>query len=364
MRITRVDCHLLRVPTSPPRSSPVEERAGRISHIVVLLVRLETDSGLSGLGFAYALQSSGRALLALAEDDVSPLLVGEDPLDHERLAAKVYLRLQSIGRSGLVMQAYSAFDVALWDLKGKAANLPLYKLLGGVRESAEVYGSDTAWLWMSPEQILEASRPYVEQGVGIKVKVGANAEDDCARLSRLREALGDEVWIAVDANQRYDYGTALAMGQFYEEEVGVAWFEEPISCEDVAGHARLASKLDIPIAAGETLFTREEFERYLARDALAVLQPDVTRLGGLTPVLKVVALAERHHRPVAPHLLPEVSVHLACGLPQVTIVEYMPWLYPLFGNPPRIADGRLAPPPGPGLGLEVDGKAVEKFEIS
>src|SRR5262249_54872366 len=244
MRITRVDSQLLRVPTSPPRSSPAEETAGRISHIIVLLVHLETDAGLRGLGFAYVLQGSGRALRAIAEDDVTPLVIGEDPLDHERLGAKVYLRLQTVGRSGLVMQAYSAFDLALWDLKGKAANLPLHKLLGGARDSAEVYGSDTAWIWMSPQQILEESRPYIEQGVGSKLKVGANAEDDYARLTQLREALGDDVWIAVDANQRYDYGTALAMGQFYEEEVGVAWFEEPISCEDVAGHARLASRLD------------------------------------------------------------------------------------------------------------------------
>src|SRR5262245_2329536 len=150
MRITRIHCRLLRVPTSPPRSSPAEEAAGRIGHIIVLLVDLETDAGLRGLGFAYVLQGSGRALLAVAEDDVTPLLVGEDPLDHERLGVKVYRRLQSVGRSGLVMQAYSAFDLALWDLKGKAANLPLYKLLGGARESAEVYGSDSAWLWMSP----------------------------------------------------------------------------------------------------------------------------------------------------------------------------------------------------------------------
>src|SRR5215475_12709580 len=152
------------------------------------------------------------------------------------------------------------------------------------------------------------------------------------------------------------------MGQFYEEEVGVAWFEEPISCEDVAGHARLASRLDVPIAAGETLFTRQEFESYLARDALAVLQPDLTRLGGLTPFLKVVALAEQHHRPVAPHLLPEVAVHLACGLPQVTIVEYMPWLNPLYVNPPRIVNGRIAPPAGPGLGLTLKEDAVTRFK--
>jgi len=170
-------------------------------------------------------------------------------------------------------------------------------------------------------------------------------------------------WLAVDANERYDYGTALAMGHFFEEEVGVAWFEEPISCEDVEGHARLASKLEVPLAAGEMLFGRDEFERYLERDALAVLQPDVTRLGKLTAFLKVAAPAEQHHRPVAPHLLPEVAVHLACGLPQVTVVEYMLWLTPLFVEAPRLVEGRLVPLPGPGLGLEVNAETVEKYKV-
>ncbi len=286
-------------------------------------------------------------------------------MDHERLAAKVYWRLQTIGRRGLVQQAYSAIDLALWDLKGKAAGMSLYKLLGGARDSAPVYGSDSAWLWMSPEEILDASRPYLDQGMmGIKVKVGADPEADADRLTHLREALGDDVWLAVDANERYDYGTALAMGHFFEEEIGADWFEEPILCEDVQGHARLASKLEIPIAAGEMLFGSDEFRSYLERDALAVVQPDVTRLGGLTAWLKVAALAELHHRPLSPHLLLEVGVHLACGLPAVTSVEYMPWLNPLFTTPPRIEQGRLVPPPGPGLGLEVDADAVAKYRLT
>src|SRR5262249_32063490 len=176
MRITRVDSQLLHVPTSPPRSSPAEVKAGRSSHVVLLVVRLETDGGLTGLGVAYVLQGSGRGLHAVAADDLAPLVLGEDPLDNERLAAKVYLRLQSVGRRGLVAEAYSAFDLACGDLRGKAANLPLFKLLGGARESAQVYGSDTAWVWMTPDQIVEQSRPYLAQGVGIKVKVGANAE--------------------------------------------------------------------------------------------------------------------------------------------------------------------------------------------
>jgi L-alanine-DL-glutamate epimerase-like enolase superfamily enzyme len=364
MRITRAECQLLRVPSSPSRSSPAEERAGRSGHITVLLVQLDTNAGLSGLGIAYTLQGSGRAVHAVAVDDITALVVGEDPLDHERLAVKFYLRMQSVGRRGLVAQAYSAFDLALWDIKGKAANMPLYKLLGGARDSSEVYGSDTAWVWMTPEQMLEASRPYLAQGIGIKVKVGANAEQDYDRLHRLREALGDDVWIAVDANQRYDYATALAMGQFFEEEIGVAWFEEPISCEDVEGHRRLTESLGVPIAAGETLFGLDEIDRYLQRGALAVLQPDVTRLGGLTPTLESIALAKRYHCPVVPHLMPEVAVHLACGLPQVTMVEWMPWQYPLYERAPRIADGRIAPLPDPGLGITLNAEAVAKYRVA
>jgi L-talarate/galactarate dehydratase len=363
MRITHIACQLLRIPMNRPIVSPAEP-GDRLKHVAVLLVELDTDTGQRGLGFAYTLHGSGRALLALAIDDLSPLLVGEDPLDHLRLEAKVYWSLQSIGRRGLVQQAYSAFDLALWDLKARTANLPLYKLLGGARETAPLYGSDTAWLWMSPDEILDASQPYLDQGMmGIKVKVGKDPEDDADRLTRLRETWGDDIWLGVDANQRYDYATALAMGRFFEEDIGADWFEEPILCEDVAGHARLAEKLEVPLAAGETLFEREEFAAYLQRNALAVLQPDVTRVGGLTAFLKVAALADQYRVPLAPHLLPEVGVHLCCGLPGVTIVEYMPWLFPLWVAPPAIENGRLVPPTQPGLGLQVNPEAAARYRV-
>lgn len=364
MRITRVDCDLLNVPLARPRASPMEASAGRLNHIVTLLVQVYTDANRVGLGLAYALQSSGRALLATAVDDLVPLVLGEDARDHERLANKVYWRLQTVGRRGLVQQAYSAIDVALWDLKAKAADMPLYKLLGGARESAKAYGSDSAWLWMSVEQILEASRPYVEQGMGLKIKVGKNADEDTDRLTQLAEALGEDVWLSVDANERYDYDTALRMGRFFEQEVGVGWLEEPLSCEDVDGHARLAAKLDLPIAGGEMLFGLDEFRNYLDRNALAVVQPDITRLGGITGTLRVIALAEQRGLPVSPHLLPELSVHLGCGLEAVTQVEYMPWLYPLFRNPPKLERGRLVPPAGPGLGLELDAEMVARCRVS
>ena len=218
-------------------------------------------------------------------------------------------------------------------------------------------------LWMSPAEILEASQPYLDQGMmGIKVKVGHDPATDYGRLNRLRDTLGENVWLAVDANERYDFATALAMGQFFEDEIGAAWFEEPITCEDVDGHVRLTESLTVPLAAGEMLFGFDEFRTYLEKRALAVVQPDVTRLGGITAWLRVAALAQQHHIPVSPHLLPEIGVHLACGLPGVTSVEYMPWLYPLFVDPPHVEKGKLVPPQRPGLGLELNREAVARFQ--
>ena len=147
--------------------------AGKLDSISVLVVHLDTDAGHRGLGFACTIDGGARALRAIAEDDLSPLVIGEDPLDHERLDSKVYGQLHRIASGGLVAQAYSAFDLALWDLKGKAAGLPVYKLLGGSRETAPVYCSDVGWTWMSPEEIVDAARPYLDQGMmGIKVHVG------------------------------------------------------------------------------------------------------------------------------------------------------------------------------------------------
>jgi L-alanine-DL-glutamate epimerase-like enolase superfamily enzyme len=367
MRITQLDSQLLRLPLTRPMTLPNENDPGnRRDHVFLLLVQLDTDAGHRGLGFAYSYQGGGRAFKVLVEDDLAPLVVGEDPLDHERLGGKVYWRLQGIGRRGLAAQAYSAVDLALWDLKGKVAGLPLYKLLGGARESAPAYATDTGWLWMSPEEIIEASRAYLDQELmGIKIRVGgSDPETDAERVTRVREALGEDVWLAVDANQRYDYATALSMGHFFEEEMGIDWFEEPISCEDIEGHARLAERLEVPIAVGETLFGQDEFAAYLARGAADVVQPDVTRLGGLTSWLKVAVLAEQHHRPLAPHLLPEVGVHLACGLPAVRAVEYMPWFFAAFVEPPAIVNGQLVPPKRPGLGLEVRTDALEKYRVN
>lgn len=366
MRITQIDSQLLRVPMNRPLTAPDGDPATSIAHVFALVVHLDTDAGHRGLGYAYTVGGGGRALKVVVEDDLTPLLTGEDPLDHERLWTKVQSRLQSIGRVGLFAQAYSAIDVALWDLKGKVAGLPLYKLLGGARESTPAYIADCGWPWMSVDDTVKAARKYLDQGMmGVKIHLTPkDPEADAERLTRIREALGEDIWLGVDAHQRYDYATALSMGEFFGEEIGVDWFEEPISGDDVAGHARLAERLEVPIALGESLFSREEFRSYFEHDSVDIVQPDVTRVGGITPWLKISALADLHHRPISPHLLPEIAVHLACGFAHVTAVEYMPWLFPIFVESPALVKGRLVPFARPGLGLEIDADVVEKYRVA
>lgn len=367
MRITRLETQRLRVPLPRPLALPLADAPDPGGHtpapLHVLLVHLDTDAGLRGLGLTYA-ADGGRALQAVVEDDLAPRLIGEDPLCHERLALRVRREMPSLARGGLMALAYAAVDLALWDVKGKAAGLPLYQLLGGCRDAAPAYAADTAGPWMSAEQVLDAARPLLAGKVqGIRVAVGnRDPQADAHKLQRIRDEIGEEVWFGVSACQGYDAATALAMGRFLEEELDADWFEDPIDCSDLDGYARLSTKLELPVAAGSVLHAGE-FPQFVQRQAAGVLRPDVLRLGGMTTFLKVLGLAEMFQRPVVPHLLPEVGVHLACGRMGVQAVEHVSWLKPLWKAGPELVGGLLVPPPGPGLGLELDEAAVQRFAV-
>ena len=367
MKITSIDTALLQLPLQRPIAAAISSgsRGKATDQMLMPIVQVHTDEGLTGLGYAWTFRFGGAAMLSVLKDDLTEMLVGEDPMDHERLWEKMYWNTQGIGRHGLVIQAISAMDLALWDLKGKACNLPLYKLLGGVQESALVYGSDGGWLNMDVGEIVSAAEGYLNQEMrGIKLKVGQDDPlIDIERVTQIREALGDDVWIAVDANQKWDYPTALEMGRCFEA-LECAWYEEPMICEDVEGHARLAEKLDIPIALGETLGSRHEINSFLQANAVEYVQPDITRVGGITEMLKIISMCGGCHRVVEPHLMMEASVHLACGVPGIGGLEYMPWLTAAFDTPPEIKDGRMVPPEGPGLGFEVTGTAMETHRIA
>lgn len=362
MHIDKVHCHLLRLPLSRPiLSAGLNGSPGE--HLALLVVQLHTDNGLEGLGIAWTHRVGGRSLHALAEDDLAPLFINEDPLDHERLSCKAEAHLQELARTSLVARAYAAFDIALWDLKGKFASLPLHKLLGGARAGVPAYGSDVGWRWMSPKQVVEAAQPYLNQGLaGLKVHVGrTDPEEDAHRLTYIREALGEHGWLGVDADRRYDFATALLMGEFLEEN-GMDWFEEPIAAADLPALGRLASKLQVPLALGQSIETAAQFLPFLERGVGDVLQPSVMQLGGITNWLKAATLAELHHRHVVPAGLPEITVHLGCGVPAVKMIPFSGWLAPLFQQTLKIENGQVLPPSGPGLGLTLRPEALLEFK--
>ncbi len=367
MQIRSCEAQLLELPLDRPVVSGMSSggRGDALRTIFMPVVTLTTEDGQVGRGYTWTLSAGGTAMKLVLEQDVAGLVVGQSACDHEKILYDLYWKTQGVGRHGLVPQAIAALDLALWDLKGQMADLPLYRLLGGLRDRAPAYGSDGGWLNMSVEEMVSAARQYLEMGMrGVKLKVGHDdPSEDMDRVARVRDALGPEVWIAVDANQRWDLPRASRAGRAFEE-LGCAWFEEPMLCDDVIGHAKLSRRLDIPIALGETLGSRFEIHRFLEAGAVEVVQPDLARVGGVTEFLRIASLCETYRTPVEPHLMMEASVHLACGVPGVSGLEYMPWLTPAFAEPLVLEDGCLLAPRGPGLGLEVSGTLMEKYRVA
>lgn len=366
MRIATANVEILRLPLPRPMLSGSSggAHAPAVTHINLPVVMITTDDDITGLGFAWNLMGGSSALKAFLNDEIIPLILEEDPLNNERIWHKIYRKFQSVGRAGIVTQAQAAVDLALWDIKGKTAGLPVWKLLGGMRDDAPVYGSDGGWLYMTVDEMLAEFDAYLSQGMmGVKMKVGhADPEVDIERVGEVRRRLGRKVWLAVDANQQWDHDAAVLAGKAFEQ-LGIAWLEEPLLCEDIAGHARLSATLDIPIALGETLASRFEFFTYLNSNAVDVVQPDVVRTGGITECLKVITLANTSGRSIAPHHMMEVSIQLVCGAMSAGPIEYMPWIASAFSEAPRIHNGRMQAPDEPGLGLTLTNDVIKQYRV-
>ncbi len=327
-----------------------------MTDLPVLLARVRTDDGMEGLGFSYATRGGGPGQYAHAVE-IAPELIGEDPNDIARLWTKLVWAGASVGRSGLSTQAIAAFDTALWDLKAKRAGLSLAKLLGAHHDAVPVYNSSGGYLQTPTGEVLERASASLSRGIrGLKLKVGQpDGAADIARVRALREHVGDAVPIMVDANQQWDRATAQRMCRALEE-FGLTWIEEPLDAYDHAGHAALARAFDTPIATGEMLTSVREYLPFIG-SGLDVLQPDVPRVGGVTPFLDAMVLARHAGIDIAPHFVMEIHVHLAAAYPRPTWVEHFEWLEPLFEERIEIADGVMRVPTRPGLGLTVSEQA-------
>jgi L-alanine-DL-glutamate epimerase-like enolase superfamily enzyme len=346
-----------------PLSTPISDakvftgRQRPMTEVVFLFAEISTAQGHTGMGFSYSKRAGGPAQYAHAKE-VAEGLIGEDPNDIARVYDKLLWAGASVGRSGVATQALAAIDVALWDLKAKRAGLPLAKLLGAHRDSVRTYNTSGGFLNASLDEVRDRATRSLEEGIGgIKIKVGLpDSAEDLRRVAGVREHIGTDVPLMVDANQQWDRATALRMGRRLEE-FDLVWIEEPLDAYDAEGHAQLAAALDTPIATGEMLASVAEHVRLIDARACDIIQPDAPRVGGITQFLRLAALADQRGLGLAPHFAMEIHLHLAAAYPREPWVEHFDWLDPLFEERLETRDGRMLVPDRPGLGVTLSGQA-------
>lgn len=354
MKILSVSSFILHVPVT---GALIADSTHTVSHWGVVGARIETDAGITGYGYTgtHAHLPSDQLITRCIDTCMAPLLVGEDALAIEHLWMKIARQpaLQWVGRAGIMTLAHAAVDVALWDIRAKAAGQPLWQVLGGpARERVRAYNTDIGWLNIPDDALVAGASQAVDAGfTGVKIKVGSGVERDVRRLFAVRKAIGPDVTLAVDGNGKWDLPDCLRFCRA-ARELDLYWFEEPLWYDDVKGHAELARASLIPVALGEQLYTTDAFAEFFHQRAIHWAQPDVTRMAGLTDVLRVCAMAQAWHIPVAPHAgdMSQVHVHLAYGHPAVAVLEYIPWIKHCFTDPAEVVDGHFSRPAVPGAG--------------
>lgn len=357
--IRHVKLSTARLPLTVPISDAkvFTGRQKPMTEVVFLFAEITTELGHSGIGFSYSKRAGGPAQYAHAKE-VAEGLIGEDPNDIARIYTKLLWAGASVGRSGVATQALAAVDIALYDLKAKRAGLPLAKLLGSYRDSVRTYNTSGGFLNATLEEVKDRASRSIEEGIGgIKIKVGLpDSTEDLRRVAGIRDHIGPDVPLMVDANQQWDRATALRMGRRLED-FNLAWIEEPLDAYDFEGHAHLAHVLDTPIATGEMLASVAEHKALINANGCDIIQPDAPRVGGITQFLRLAALADERGLGLAPHFAMEIHLHLAATYPREPWVEHFDWLDPLFNERLETKDGRMIVPDRPGLGITLSDQA-------
>jgi len=328
-----------------------------------VLVFVDTDEGITGETFLWTFGKKRLAVLSKMVESLKDDVLNEDPYNTERIWQKLWFELRFFGVEGISIYGISAIDRACWDIIGKAEGKPLYKLLGGYRDEVPVYGSGL-WLQLSIDELRERAKTFVKKGYrAIKMRIGKpRIEEDIERIKAVREVIGQDISLMVDANQRLTIEHAIKLGRKLEK-FNITWFEEPLPAYDLEGSARVAAALDIPIANGENIFTRYGFRRMLEIRAADILMPDLIRVGGITEFRKVANLAEAYNLPITPHLFPEESMHLVGSNPICIYVEDINWFSELYVEKINIKNGSIILPNRPGFGFTFNQNIIERFSI-
>lgn len=335
-----------------------------------LLVKVRSDDGIEGIGFCYVGSAAGRLGAVAVEDLLAPVVVGKDPLTVEKIWKDMYAESLLQGRTGTVMRALSAIDVAIWDRNARAAGLPLWQYLGGAADtSVPAYASGGYYIdGKTPAMLGEEVAGWVAKGFkAVKIKVGRlTPREEEARIAAAREAIGDDILLMLDANNAWeDLPTALEYMRRYEP-YNPYWIEEPFSPDDIDSHARLAAATPITVATGEIEYGRWRFKELLDKEAAGILQTDALVCGGVSEFRRIAAMAAGYGVKMCPHWFHDLHVHLVAASPNGQFVEFflddtVLNFRRLVGRQLEFRDGGLLLPGEPGIGFEFDEKAVARY---
>lgn len=351
-----------------PREVPITNGLYTYTHSGIQPVIIETDEGITGIGLAGGGQISSDVTVAMVEH-FKQGLVGQDPLMIERHWHEMW-RPKLVGRRGITTRVLGGIDMALWDIKGKVAGLPLYKLLGGFSDKIDTYVAGGYYEEGKGLKELAAEMEHnVDLGVrAVKMKVGAvPINEDVERVRVAREAVGPDVRLMVDANNAYRHYQAIEFAR-KTEKYDLFWFEEPVEPDDYIGQAEITRATSIPVAAGENEYTRYGFRDMINARAVDILQPDALVLGGVTEFMKVAALAQANDLDIAPHGNQEVHIHLVTAIPNGLILEYYADHFDamhgrVYKHTLKIEDGHVYAPDRPGLGIELNDEFLKEYRV-
>jgi L-alanine-DL-glutamate epimerase-like enolase superfamily enzyme len=356
VKITSIDACVLAVPTS-------RQMALEFPHHKLVVAEIATDEGFRGLGYSLVFGGTGaESVLVYLETRLKPLLIGENPLDVERLWQKMYRGDRGVRRVGIAGMALSALDIGLWDITGKAAKLPLYRLWGAATGSVACYGSG-GWGKYSEQDLVAEAERYAGMGCRYyKMKIhDPDPHVNRKRVAAVKKALGAGVRMMVDVNQKLDVQGNIAQAQLLED-FDLVWYEEPVNSDDNYSCALVARSIPIPVATGENHYNRYEFRDLIEKKAATYLMPDVCRANGFSETLRIAHLAAAHEVKVSPHVVYEISIQVAGALSNAFLVELMDWMpADLFEDIPACKDGHIAIPERPGHGMTLARGAIAKY---